>query len=155
MKVMEQAHHELERLQEVIGRHERHMFAVRGWFIAIVGGLLVALYSKHFNIDEAALQIALVLLAVLFIIIDSRHVNLIDAVVDRSGALEEKIREARGTGLEDGGRWYDGPLLSEACSQGVHRWRPKEGMTFKLNLVFYCVVFIVVAVAAFLLPPKG
>jgi hypothetical protein len=47
MDEAQQAHHELDRLQGIIARHESHMFALRGWLLAIVGGLLAALNDNQ------------------------------------------------------------------------------------------------------------
>jgi len=40
MDEMQQAHHELDRLQGIITRHEGFQFTIRGWLLTIVGALL-------------------------------------------------------------------------------------------------------------------
>lgn len=154
MDEMEQAHHELNRLQEVITRHERHIFALRGWLLAIVGGLLAAYYSQNIEMDEIVVQIALVLIVLLYLFIDTRHINLIEAVVKRSLDLETLIRDSRPSTGEPQAGWYDGPKLSMTCEKGAERRWPKRGMTYLMNQPFYLVVIAVVLLATLSLPPK-
>src|SRR3712207_119724 len=109
MDEMQQAHHELDRLQGIITRHEGHMFALRGWLLAIVGGLLAAYYTDNIDMSELVLRIALPIIALLFLIVESRHVNLVEAVAERATTLEKRIADARQSGDQAG--WYDGPRV--------------------------------------------
>lgn len=152
MDPMEQAHHELDRLQSIIDRHEGHMFALRGWLLAVIGGLLAAYYTENIGLEVAVVRIALLLVVALFLVLETRHVNLVEAVVERAGALEKRIRQHRDT--PDDARWYDGPRVSEACLDGATRKWPKSGMTFVLNLWFYFAVVLIVVVTTVALPAK-
>lgn len=154
MDEMQQAHHELDRLQGIVTRHESHMFALRGWLLAIVGGLLAAYYTNNIDMSELKLRIALLAIVVLFLIVESRHVNLVEAVVERVAALEKRIFDARQSGDRVGAGWYDGPKVSEACQDGATRKWPRNGMTFVLNQPFYVVVVLIIVLTTVSLPSK-
>src|SRR5262245_43019540 len=156
MDEIQEAHHELDRLQGIITRHEGFIFTLRGWLLTVVGGLLAAYYTNNIAISEVVVKIALPGIAVLFLLIESRHANLVEAVVERIAALEKRIGGARErkTG-ELGVGWYDGPKVSETCQKGANRWWPRPGMTFVLNSAFYVVVILIIVFATVSLPPKG
>lgn len=152
MDHMEQAHKELERLQSIVTRHEGQMFALRGWLLAILGGLLAAFYTENIDLEATLLRIALLLIVAVFLILESRHLNLVEAVVERATAVEEQIRHDRASPHET--PRYDGPRVSEACLAGAKRKWPKDGMTFVLNRWFYVAVVLIVAVTTVSLPAK-
>ena len=152
MDEMEQAHHELDRLQGIISRHEGHMFALRGWLLAIVGGLLAAYYTDNIDMSVLVLRIALPMVALLFLIVESRHVNLVEAVAERASTLEKRIADSRRSGIQVG--WYDGPRVSKVCKDGANRWWPRRGMTFVLNQPFYIVVILIIILTTVSLPSK-
>lgn len=155
MDEAQQAHHEIDLLQGIINRHEGHMFALRGWLLAIVGGLLAAYYTQNINISELMLQTALVIVAFLFLVLESRHVNLVEAVVERVAVIEKSMNDARRpTGELDGG-WYHGPRINATCQKGAARWWPRRGMTFVLNQPFYFVVVLVIVLATVSLPARA
>jgi len=76
MDRLEQAHQELDRLQGIISRHESHMFALRGWPLAIIGGLLAAYYAEQIDLSAMLLRVALLLVVGVFLVLESRHVIL-------------------------------------------------------------------------------
>jgi hypothetical protein len=154
MDEMEQAHHELDRLQGIITRHEGFMFTLRGWLLAIIGGLLAAYYTDNVEMSKPILGIALVLIVVLFLVVESRHVNLVEAVVERATGLEQLIVKSRRDRDQTATGWYEGPKVSEACQDGASRRWPRSGMTFALNQPFYLVVVLVVVVTTASLPAK-
>ena len=154
MDEMQQAHHELDRLQGIITRHEGHMFALRGWLLVIVGGVLAAYYRGNIDMTACMLRIALLAITLLFFIVESRHVNLVEAVVERVTAIEKRIRDSRRHEGQPVLGWYDGPKVSEACQEGANRWWPRSGMTFVLNQPFYFVVIVIVIFTTVSLPPK-
>jgi hypothetical protein len=148
---MQQAHHELDRLQGIITRHEGHMFALRGWLLTVIGGLLAAYYTRNIAITETTMRIGLPIIAVLFLFIESRHENLVEAVVERALNLEKLIASSRKSGATG---WYDGPRVSEVCAEGAGRWWPRGGMTFVLYRPFYLVVILIVIVTTIGLPKR-
>jgi len=152
MDEMEQAHKELERLQRIIDRHEGHMFALRGWLLATIGGLLAAYYTDNVEMSALALRLALVAIALAFLVVESRHVNLVEAVVERVGALEKLMADSRRSAQTAG--WYDGPKVNATCRVGARRLWPRSGMTFALNQAFYVVIIVVVVVTTVSLPAK-
>lgn len=152
MDEMEEAHEELGRIQGIIDRHEEHMFALRGWLLAVLGGLLAAHYTANIDLSTTELRIAMLLIAAIFLVLETRHVNLIEAVVERATTVEDLIRKHRKTPNEV--EWYDGPRVNEACRDGARRTWPKSGMTFLLNLWFYVAVVVVVAVTTVSLPAR-
>ena len=149
MDEVEQAHRELERIEAIITRHEGFIFTVRGWLLVIVGGLIAGYYASNVEMSEFEVRIALLAIALLFLIVESRHLNLVEALVKRAGTVERSIAAARGDG------WYDGPKVSETCQRGARRVWPKSGMTFLLNLPFYLVVILVVVITTVSLPRKS
>ena len=153
MDIMEQAHHELERLQGIITRHEGHMFTLRGWLLTVAGGLLAAYYTGNIQLDAAAMRVGLPLVALLFLFVESRHANLVEAVVERATAVEHAITRARRNGGEPAD-WYDGPQVSAACLDGAKRRWPRSGMTFFLNRPFYLVVVLIILAVTLALPPR-
>lgn len=58
MDEMEQANHELDRLRGIIARHEGHVFILRGWLIANVGGLLAVYYTDNIDMSEPILKLS-------------------------------------------------------------------------------------------------
>lgn len=152
MDPMEQAHKELDRLQGVINRHEGHMMALRGWLLAILGGLLAAYYTENIDLDATLLRVALLVVVAVFLVLESRHVNLVEAVVERATKVEEQIRHDRESPQDT--PQYDGPRVGEACLDGARRKWPKSGMTFLLNQWFYIAVVLVVIVTTVSLPAK-
>ena len=154
MNDMEQAKNELDRIQEIIARHEGHMATLRGWLLAIIGGLLAGFYTENIEIGPWELRVALLGITALFLWVETRHVNLIDAVIERSIAVEEAIQIARRDKLAPG--WYNGPKVAEACRDGATRGLlPENKMTWKLNLPFYLVVIIVIGLTVVELPQKS
>ena len=151
MDEMAQAHHELNRLQGIITRHEGFMFAVRGWLLTIVGGLLALYYTDNIEMSETVLRWGLPAVALLFLIVESRHINLVEAAVDRVWSVETQIA----TGRHAAGPWYDGPKVSVTCQAGAKRLLPRFGMTLFLNLSFYIIVIVVLVLASFWLPRKS
>jgi len=151
---IEQAHHELDRLQGIISRHEGHMFVLRGWLLAIVGGLLAAYYTENIDLGASMLRIALLLVTLLFLVVELRHMNLVEAVVERVSRLENAIADSRRSANQSQDGWYDGPKVSEACQEGANRWWPRQGMTFLLNQPFYVVVILIIIFTTVSLPPK-
>lgn len=154
MDEMEQAHLELDRLQGIITRHEGHIFALRGWLLTIVVGLLAAYYTDNIEISENVMRLVLPLVAVLFLILESRHANLVEAVVERVTELESRIVDARHMPAAANAGWYDGPKVSLSCEKGANRWWPHHGMTFVLNETFYIAVILIILFLLFALPPK-
>ena len=160
MDEFEQAHEELDRLQGIISRHEGHMFSLRGWLLTVAGALLVADHSGTIEIDDKLMRIALPLITFLFLFLEMRHLNLVEAIVERVGKIETDIVRARKTASQNQGAstpsasWYDGPLVSESCLKGVKRWFPCRGMTLVLNLPFYILFLMVSLGASFVLPQK-
>lgn len=129
------------------------MFTLRGWLLAIVGGLLAAYYTENIGMSELLLRIALVAIVLLFLVVESRHVNLFEAAVERATAIERQIVESRQPGNLGAG-WYDGPKVGQACLDGARRWWPRRGMTFLLNQPFYLVVILIVVVTTLSLPSR-
>jgi len=154
MDAFEQAHDELGRLEEIIGRHEDHIFTLRGWMLTVMGGLLAAFYTGNINLDLLVVQIALPAIALLFLSIEVRHSNLVEAVAERAEAVEDQIRLAHSSAAMERSTWYDGPRVSESCRVGAERIWPRIEMTFILNRPFYLVVILISAIVAIGLPPK-
>lgn len=149
MDSFEQAHEELKRLQEIIARHEGQIFTLRGWLLTVLGGLLAAYYTGNLKLDIVVLRAALPVITVLFLVVESRHANVVESVVERSEEVEQQMRAGSASAS-----WYDGPRVSEACRRGAQRGWPRAGMTFILNRTFYIVVLSIVAVVAFALPAR-
>jgi hypothetical protein len=151
MNEMEQAHHELDRLQGIITRHEGHMFSLRGWMLTVIGGLLAAYYTRNIAITEMTMRVGLPVIALLFLFVESRHENLVEAVAERAMELEKSIAAGRRSGTAG---WYDGPRVSEVCADGARRWWPRAGMTFILYRPFYLVVLLIIIVTTIGLPKR-
>lgn len=154
MDEMQQAHHELDRIQGIITRHEGHLITLRGWLLAIIGGLLAAYYTANIDMSALMLRAALLLITLLSLFVESRYVNLIEAVVERAEVIERGIRDARAGNGEPAVGWYDGPRVCAVCGEGVSRWWPRSGMTFVLNQPFYVVVILIVVLTTVSLPAR-
>ena len=152
MDDLELAKTELDWIQEIIARHEGRMDTIRAWLLAIIGGLLAGYYTANIQISPLELRVALIGITILFLWVETRHVNLIDAVIERSTKVEREIQTARTHGTAPG--WYDGPKLNETAASGVKRRLPLNEMTLKLNLPFYFVVAIVIGLTVVALPQK-
>lgn len=152
MDEMEQEHHELDRLESIITRHEGFIFTMRSWLLAIIGGLLAAYYTDNISMSKPLLGGALLAIVVLFLVVELKHVNLIEALVERGTDLDALILKARRDGTQAG--WYDGPKVSIAAQDGANRRLPRGGMTRTLNLPFYAVVGLVVLGTTLSLPGK-
>lgn len=155
MNELAEAHHELDRLQVIISRHEGHMFALRGWLLTVIGGLLLAYYTFDIDMGHTLMWVALVIVALLFFVLESRHANMVEATVERAGKVEEMIAKARtpSAGVAACG-WYDGPKVGPACLDGARRWLPSLGMTLRLNLPYYLIIVVIVGMAWWL-PAKN
>ena len=150
MSDIENALHELDRLQKIIDRHEGHIFTLRGWLLAVVGGLLAAYYTENIIIPSYFMSIALVFTVCSFLVIEFQHLNLVEAAAKRAGEVEKQIQK---NGKNND--WYKGPDVSETCKIGAFRFKPVGGMTWRLNLPFYVTVFILILTVSFSLPPKA
>ena len=109
--------------------------------IVIFGGLLASYYTDNIVMSGLVLRIALPMIALLFLVVESRHVNLVEAVVERVSALEKRIVDSRQSAGQASAGWYDGPRVSEVCQDGANRWWPRRGMTFALNQLFYFIAY--------------
>ena len=152
MDETEQAHRELERLQGIIDRHEGHIFTLRGWLITVVGALIAAYYAENIHLNDLALRIALPVVALLFIVMELRHINMVEAVASRATAVESGLATARRAA--NPGCWYDGPLVSETCRDGAERLRPRDGMTLRLYAPVYGVIIAIIVFAMIFLPSR-
>jgi hypothetical protein len=152
MDDMEQALRELERLQGIIDRHEGHIFTLRGWLVTIVGALVAAFYADNIQLNGMVLRVSLLVVAVLFIVMELRHINIVEAVASRAMALERRIADDRRAA--DPKCWYDGPKVSQACKAGAERWWPRSGMTLKLYAPVYGVIIAIIVSAAIFLPGR-
>src|SRR5260370_16778342 len=92
MDDMEQAKTELDRIQEIIARHEGRMDTLRGWLLAIIGGLLAGYYTANIEISPLGLRVALIGITILFFWLETRHVNLIYPLTYRSSTAEQQIQ---------------------------------------------------------------
>ena len=151
---MQQAHHELGRMQEIITRHEGHMFALRGWLLSIIGGLLAAYYTANIDMSAVVLRVGLLVVALSFLVVELQHTNLVEAVVERVSALEKSISNSRLSTDQTSTVWYDGPKVSEACQEGASRFWPHSGMTFLLNRPFYLAVILIILLTTVSLPQQ-
>jgi uncharacterized membrane protein len=130
------------------------MFALRTRLLVIVGGLLTAYSTANIDMSALVLRIALLVITLLFLIVESRHVNLVEVAVERVSAIERHIVDSRRFEGPPIAGWYDGPRVSETCQAGANRWWPRSGMTFVLNQPFYIVVIVIVVFTTVSLPPK-
>ena len=152
MDQMEAAYRELDRIQEIISRHEGHIFSLRGWMLTVMGGLLAAYYTGNIHLQLWIVQLALPAIALLFLFLESRHMNLIESVVERAGTVEQQLREAK---LSAGRKLrYDGPRIGESCQVGAKRILPRLQMTLLLNSAFYIIVILISLVVAIGLPAR-
>jgi hypothetical protein len=149
----EQAHRELERLQGIIDRHEGHIFTLRGWLITVIGALIAAYYAENIHLDDLALRVALPVVALLFIVMELRHINIVEAVASRATVVEKGLAAARQAASP--GWWYDGPKVSETCKEGADRLRPRGGMTLRLYAPVYGVIIAIIVIAMIFLPSRG
>jgi len=132
------------------------MFALRGWLLAVVGGLLVAYYTENIHISEILMQLALPIVVVLFLVLELQHEKLVEAVVDRSYELETHIACSRQPDGKMPVGWYQGPGVNKACEAGAKHWlRRINGMTWVFYRPFYIVVFLITICVALSLPQKG
>jgi hypothetical protein len=153
MDETEQALRELERLQGIIERHEGHIFTLRGWLITVIGALIAAYYAENIHLDDLALRVALPLVGLLFIVMELRHINIVEAVASRATVVEKGMATACRAAHPNG--WYDGPRVSATCKEGAERLRPRAGMTLKLYAPVYIVIIAIIAFAMIFLPSRG
>jgi len=154
MDEMTQAYHELDRIQGIVGRHEGHMFSLRGWLFATLAGIVAAYYSTRLPVSLPEFVIVVVALIVSFIYAELRHVILVDALVARAGTLEKMIIAAIGPSTSSS-PWYDGPRINDVCDVAVRQVFPSLNMTLLLNLFFYYALLAAVIVLVWLLPRAG
>ena len=86
MDDLELAKTELDWIQEIIARHEGRMDTIRAWLLAIIGGLLAGYYTANIEISPLELRVALIGITILFLWVETRHVNLIDVLRQLCGA---------------------------------------------------------------------
>jgi len=151
---MKTALHELDRVQDIVTRHEGHMFSLRGWLFAALAGVVAAYYSSAISVSRVEFAIVVLALVMTFIYAEMRHVILVDALVARAGTVEKMIVAAREGGLTMSPR-YDGPKVNEVCGAAVKRILPKLDMTLVLNLFFYYALVAAALIIVWLLPRSG
>jgi hypothetical protein len=152
MDETEEAVRELERLQSIIDRHEGHIFILRGWLITVVGAFIAAYYTENIHLNDLALRIALPVVALLFIVMELRHINIVEAVAGRASDVERGLAAARRAASAD--CWYDGPKVSETCKDGAERLLPRAGMTLRLYAPVYGVILAIIVLAVVFLPSR-
>ena len=151
---MKTALHELDRIQDIVTRHESHMFSLRGWLFAALAGIVAAYYSSGLTVSRIEFAVVLLALVMTFIYAELRHVILVDALVARAGTVEQMIVAARESGPSMLPR-YDGPKVNEVCGLAVKRVLPKFDMTLVLNLFFYYALVAAALILVWLLPRTG
>lgn len=144
MDEIQEAHHEIDRIQAIIARHEGHIFTLRGWLITVVGALLAAYYAGNIAMSVYVLIGGLIATVVIFYIVEFQHSNLIESLVVRVEKIENSIKSARLPSGEFKNGWYDGPKVNESCLKGAKFKWPHIGMTFQLNTPFYIVVLAII-----------
>jgi len=83
---------ELRTLQEIIARHENHEFRIKGWFVAIIGGLAVAIYSVHVPLDLWEYISVATVAAVSFWLWLLYHRDIVRLATERVSAIENSLR---------------------------------------------------------------
>ena len=144
MDEIQEAHNEIDWIQAIITRHEGHIFALRGWFITVVGALLAAYYAENIVMSVYVLIGGLIVAVVVFYIVEFQHSNLIESLVGRVKKIEKSIKKARLPSGEFKNGWYNGPKVNKTCRKGAKFKWPHIGMTFLLNTPFYIVVLVIV-----------
>ena len=69
MEQFEEAQHELDRLQDIVTRHEGFIFTLRGWLLTVIGGVLAAYYTGNIHLSMAVVRASLPTIAVLFLVV--------------------------------------------------------------------------------------
>ena len=154
MDETDQANLEMDRIQRIISRHEGHIFSLRGWLFAAIAGSLAAYFSGNVPFGPGRFLLAIGGLVVIFLLVELRHIVLIDALVKRVGDVEILITRSRANGAFTG--WYDGPRVNTTCQQAMQlqnllpRWR----MTLKQNLVYHLGLLAFAIALVALLPSR-
>jgi hypothetical protein len=130
------------------------VFTIRGWMLTVIGALLAAYYTENITLDKIWVQIGLPVLAVLFLLVESRHANIVEAASGRATELENEMVAARHPDGTFKPAWYNGPKIGEICREASSRGWPRMEMTFFLNLPFYIVVIAVIVVVTIFLPER-
>lgn len=82
MEEMGQAHHELDHMESIITRHEGFILTMCSCLLAIIGGFLAYYYIDNVSMSKPLLGGALMAIAMLFLVVERKHVNLIEALVE-------------------------------------------------------------------------
>src|SRR5262245_60538658 len=94
---------EIERLQEIIARHEEHTFKIRGWLYAVLAALTLGLYTESVDLAPLAYSELAIIVILLFFAWELVQRAPKRVAIDRVSLIEAELR---GNGL------YDGPLIA-------------------------------------------
>jgi hypothetical protein len=131
---------ELQRLQEIIARHEDHAFKVRGVMYGLLGALSIPLFSDKKVITGETFLILAGIVVLLFLLVELVHRSFVRLAIIRSMTVEEMIRT---------GKKYDGPLVGISLGQKL---LPKimfeEIFVPSFGLHYTCLILAVIAIGA-------
>jgi hypothetical protein len=127
---------EWRQLQTIIGRYDGLDVTIRGWLLALLGGLLAAFFAKGSHIHWSLLYFVWFAAEIAFILIEGYSRAIKRVATDRSGEVEQSLREPP--------FFYYGPLIHERLSEGSLGWRDIVSEALEVQVwIFYAAVALV------------
>ena len=134
---VETARFEIERLQDIIARHEEHTFKIRGWLYTVLGALTVSLYTTAIGLEPLPFAELAGLTILLFFVWELVQRGPKRNAIERVRAIEEMIRTDK---------TYDGPLIADTF---IHsKYDPTAEAKISLMWLPYFVAVLAVAALA-------
>ncbi len=130
---------EIKILQNIVARHEEHIFKIRGWMLLIESALLGAQASS--TIDLSLFSHFYWGIAVIFLclVLELTQRETMRLAIQRVDNIEKAIR--------DGGN-YDGSKVVQSFKDGGYNWITE--LRLRLLWVFYLVSTIIVSLGIFI-----
>jgi hypothetical protein len=120
---LENARFEIERLQDIVARHEEHTFKIRGWLYTVLGALTVSLYTESIALAPLAFSELCIVTIALFLAWELVQRSPKRKAIDRVRDVEKMIR------LDS---TYDGPKIADTFIN--FKYNPLT--EFKISLVW-------------------
>ena len=128
---------EIERMQEIVARHEGYTFKIRGWLYTVLAALTAALYTQAVNLAPLAYFLLAFMTIVLFLAWELVQRAPKRCAINRVREIEIQLRADTG---------YDGPKIADSFVQ--RNYHPlAEAMIVLVWLPYVLSIIVVVLLA--------
>jgi hypothetical protein len=126
---------EIERLQEIIFRHESHSTTIRGWLFTILTALSAVAFSKGLPMSKTTFAVISLAVSVLFFLWELYHHAVVRLALERVELIERQLRSPPA-------ETYDGPRICATLRRPISWDDLAKSVKHPLNYVAIIVVVI-------------